>query len=57
MVQSSRVPFTSEVLQEIISPLFMKEMENFIMGPLKNLQSIKQSAQLCPASIKSVNAI
>ena len=35
----------------------MKEMENFIMGPLKNLQSIKQSARLCPASIKSVHAI
>ena len=46
MVQSSKVPFTSEVLQEIISPLFMKEIENFIMGLMKYLQSIKQSAQL-----------
>lgn len=26
-------------------------------GSIKNLQSIKQSAQLCPASIKSVHAI
>ena len=35
MVQSSRVSFTSELLQEIISLLFMEDMENLIMDPLK----------------------
>lgn len=46
MVQSSRVPFTSELLQGIISLLFMKDMENFIMDPLKSLWSIVKSALL-----------
>ena len=57
MVQSFRVRFTSELLQETISLLFMKEMKNFIMGQLKNLLSIKQSAALCPASMRGVRVI
>ena len=55
MVQSSRVPFISELHQGIISLLCMKNLEKVIMAQWKSLLSIKKNVPLCPVNMLSVH--